>query len=312
MQLKAYAATQSLTPRLTDEYTSGRGANASEIIRQYYHEGEGVKIGSLVLWYNLLFIPFGMLVICFVLYNFNELILSFLGKESDEHDGNARKIAVIVLCTLFWVYVFSLDCCALHYLDKIPPAVSKYHNENDSSYLYVLPVLAFLYDAIFPLLFYFFYIGWSIRMICKEDENDTNDRSFLDYTILYALFLVMNIVSNHLMYILIAFINNSVHATGILIYYLIFVALYLASIKKLILLCYRCYFKYNCGCFFLSIVLAIAVSVILIGLGALIIVLYVYLPIKDSVHDVPKQIQSLFQFMSAFFLGLLTYKLLQN
>ena len=56
MQLKAYAATQSLTPRLSDDFTSGRGANASEILRIYYRgEHSGVFFGQLVICFHVLF-----------------------------------------------------------------------------------------------------------------------------------------------------------------------------------------------------------------------------------------------------------------
>ena len=48
------------------------------------------------------------------------------------------------------------------------------------------------------------------------------------------------------------------------------------------------------------------------GLTALIIVFNVYIPIKNSIADVPLGIQSLFHFTTAFFVGLITYKVLQK
>ena len=282
-----------------------------------------------MLCYQLFFPPFAICIIIPALCSFKKSILKYIGESDDDESDNgesdhdkkskeavikASKISVIILCALFWVYAFSLDCCALVYRDgKIQPEISQYNNKHYTQFLYDLPGATVFYDLI-PIAVALIYL---IVGICKVCLDNGEGYFPLNLLFLYSLFTVMTVISNHLMYLLIAFINDSVHATGILTYYLIFVAVYLISMKKIIAqsIQYHSDCEDSCAkcCLCLTAVtICTIVSIILMGLAAMVIVLYVYIPIKDSIHDVPKQIQSLFQLATTFFLGLITYKVFRD
>ena len=72
---------------------------------------------------------------------------------------------------------------------------------------------------------------------------------------------------------------------------------------------YMCRKCCGCCCAFLF---AIIISVALLGLGVSVIVLNAYILIKDSLTDVPQQIQYLFHFLTTFFICLITYKVLKK
>ena len=280
-----------------------------------------------MLWFNLLFPLFGFIITGITLYTYRDKILSYLEKkvEDGDHDidGGARKVTIITLCILFWIYVVALDCCAVNYRDnekKLSSAVIEYHKATP--YFYGLPNITLSYDlAMICLVFPIYVIVDSKFEDFKDKTVNEIVKWFLGLCTLYSLFAVLSIISVHLMYILIALINNPLHATGILIYYVIFIVLYLISMKKIITSSLHYCFKFldspdgdygQCSCCCFYIILAIVTSIFLVGLGALIIVLNVYIPIKDSIHDIPQQIQYLFHFITTFLVGLITYKVLQK
>ena len=304
MQVKAYAATQSLTPRLIDDYTSGRGANVSEILRIYY-KGENTEalLGTLVICFHVIVPPFASIVIGCVLWYFNNTILKYLKNEEDENQSFATKVLIVVLSFLFLICFVSLDGCAIHFRNfKLPSAVADYHNRNDSEYFYNLPVVALFYDELFLIshISICFYLS-------KEKDS-------LGHCVLFSIFMIISTISNHLVYILIAVINDPGYASGVLTYYTLFVVVYVLSINKVIASTIARYNSCNNNsCLVVcSVILICIVSIILIGLAALTIVLIVYIPIKNSIADIPREIQSLFNFATAFFVGLVTYKVLQK
>ena len=212
------------------------------------------------------------------------------------------------------LYVCTLDCCAIDFHNnKLPSAVTDYHNNDDSEYFYILPVLTLFFDLVTVLSY-----CYVLYMCCRL--KSLIDNVLLDLTVLISIFSVMSTTVNHLPYILIAVINSPLYATGILIYYALFVAVYVLSVNIIIASTLR---HYNnkiseksqwCKICFIAgrVILICIVSVILVSLTAIIIVFNVYIPIKNSIADVPLQIQSLFHFTAAFFVGLITYKVLQK
>ena len=220
---------------MIDDYTNGRGANASEILRIYYRgEDSEVFIGKLVLCFHILFTPSTLIVIGCVLCYFYKFILGFLDNEEDKYQAIATKLIIIILNLLFCVYVFILDCCAIDFHNnKLPSAVTEYHNCVDSKCFYNLPVLTLVYDVLISLL--------SPASMLALRCLDIIASNLLDSFVLISIFTIMGTIGNHLPYILIAVINSPLYASGIIIYYTLFVASYVPSINIIVAKTYGYY-----------------------------------------------------------------------
>ena len=231
----------------------------------------------------------------------------FFGSE-DEVNGNARIAAVIALCLIFSGYVIIMDCLALYSRNKLPSAITSYYNPSDAKLLYQLPIVTLCYDLVVLVIMLLCLFCYFILQ-CKDDIDIPLILLFACLSILSACLCIL---SNHLMYILIAFSNNPPHATGIFILYTIFAVLYLAFFKNTFVLFWGCKGDGVCINAIIAIFFGVLVSVLLLGLAIIVVLSSVYIPIKDFQYDVPKQIQSTFQFITAVLVGLITYKVLQK
>lgn len=286
LQLKAYAATQSATPRLVNEYTTGRGANA-ETIRNVYIER---CVSALIISYSVLLSLLGSSIIAFVIIQHRVAILDYLGRGDD---GSAIKISIVVVCTAFYLYVVALDFAANIDVEETPPAMVEYY----IGAIQVLPAWVLIFDTfILPHLV--------LLIFCIYIIKDSHAFSVL---IVVSITVVACILTNHSLYITISFINDPYHATGVTVYYIIFIFIHLVVLKKIILLVLH--FSDSLCVIFVSV---IVIFLIVLGLQILCTFLYIKIPIKDAIDDIPHQLQSLLQLLTTFFVGLITYKFLEK
>ena len=254
------------------------------------------RISVVIIWYTFLLSLIGNSIIAFVIVQHRDTILNYLG--SDE-DGLAIKISITIVCTAFFVYVIAVSLAANFYTYKIPSDVAEYY----IGALLTLPVFIFTFNTCLPSIV---LVIISIS-VYKRRSNSSRLNSVLESMVSFSVSVVACTFTNHSLYITIAFINDPYHATGVTIYYAMFMFIYLVVLKKVLVLCFKKR-KSKC-CTILSVA---SMFVVILGLQILCTFLYIYIPIKDAIDDIPHQLQSLLQLLTTFFVGLITYKFLEQ
>lgn len=296
LQLKAYAATQSATPRIVNEYTTGRGANA-ETIGNFYNDG---RVSDTIICYSFFISFVGNIIITLFIVLHRDAIIKYLG-DDDDAIGSAIKLSVVIVCMVFFIYVLGVNLAANAY--DTPRAVAEYYKGA----LQALPGCVLIFDNILPTL------AIIIICVCYKCKIFFDELDVLECMVLFSVSVVACTFTNHSLYITIAFINDPYHATAVTIYYLMFSFIYLVVLKKVLALCYKGFNESESGAFIKSCCIVSAVTptfLVVLGLQILCTSVYIYIPIKDAIDDIPHQLQSLLQLLTTFFVGLITYKFL--
>ena len=199
----------------------------------------------------------------------------------------------------FFIYALGVNLAANFY--NTPPAIAEYYNGA----LQVLPAWVLFFDNILPLLVIMIIF---ILFKCNLFLINVNE-----CMVLFSVSVVACTFTNHSLYITIAFINDPYHATGVTIYYSMFIFIYLVVLKKVLTFYLKeRNFKSN-GQFKLKCAISVAfMFLVVLGLQILCTYLYIYIPIKDAIDDIPHQLQSLLQLLTTFLVGLITYKFLEQ
>ena len=127
------------------------------------------------------------------------------------------------------------------------------------------------------------------------------------------------VLAAHAHYIIIAWITDSLYATGIGINYAIFYVIHLVVLKKSCKRTIQCYDaltklksctcrKVLLGCFVVLVVPS--VWVVLLSFQVLVTVFFVYIPINHSIEDTPSTLLTIIQGTGAVFLGLIAWKVI--
>ena len=127
--------------------------------------------------------------------------------------------------------------------------------------------------------------------------------------VLLFLLVVFCIVINHSLYITISFINDPFHATSVTAYYAVFALIYLVVLKNVMAFCLAKTESVYC-----ATISTVPFFVLILTLQVLCTLLYIYIPIEETIVDIPHQlgVQSLLQLLTTFFLGLIAYKVLDG
>ena len=201
---------------------------------------------------------------------------------------------------VFYWYVFFVDVLANLYFPAIPSAITDYYHGA----IQLLPCWVLLFDIILPAVLF----GVSYAFF-KLKRNRTTEwlsiERFSDIMVLLFLSVVLCIIINHSLYVTISFINDPFHATTVTIYYAVFALIYLIVLKNVMVLSLAKTDSVYC-----AVISVAPVFVVILLLQVFCTLLYIYIPIEETIDDIPYQlgVQSLLQLLTTFFVGLIAYK----
>ena len=127
-------------------------------------------------------------------------------------------------------------------------------------------------------------------------------------------------ITAHAHYVIIAWITDSIYATGILINYAIFYIILLVMLKKSCKRTKQCYdswtnskgirWKVCFGCF--AVLVVFAVWFVCLSLQVLVTAFFVYIPINHSIEDTPSSLLTIIHSINAVLLGLIAWKVIAD
>ena len=314
-QLKLYASQLNSNPSIDNTYKA-KGFNLITLRRDLYTHSPFNDADRLNLLYCFQFI-FPLFVAVFVVLY---VCWWSMKKSAEEHsadtDDNSWAITVAhaIISLSFLVYVFALDIAALVFRDPTP----EYHSANYSGLLYHYPGTLLFWDVLALLiiaLLIFIALAAKLAMCCFTDGNQHT-------LLLLKLAGVVPLLSlaAHAHYIIIAWITDSLYATGIGINYAIFYVIYLVvfkhtyiGIKEIKKFSGMKNLKPNTQkkvsrCF--AVLLAIVAWLFSVSLQILLTLFFVYIPINNSIEETPSTLLTIIQGVTVVFLGLITWKVI--
>ena len=214
----------------------------------------------------------------------------------------ALTIAHAIISSTFIVYVIALDIAALIFRDRTP----EYHNESYNTLLYHYPVPVLLWDIIAVIVTVLIFIAVAVMCCC----NDCDEHIFLLLKLTGVVPVL--VLAAHAHYIIIAWITDSVYATGIGINYAIFYVIHLVMLKESCKRTKQCYDSLpECLKIFCIPIIGLptaAVWFVSLSFQVLVIVFFVYIPINHSIEDAPSSLLTIIQGTGAVLLGLIAWK----
>ena len=246
-------------------------------------------------------------------------------------DSWAITIAHAIISSTFILYVIGLDIAAL----KFRPYSPEYHNESYNVLLFHYPGTLLVWDAIAVIIIIAVLIAFITRSVIillvtcwcadkcklcvKRGEGGERHKYYIFLLLKLTGVVPLLVLAAHAHYIIIAWITDSLYATGVGINYAIFYVIHLVVLKKSCKRTIQCYNKCqkescqkeSCrkvlyGCF---VVLAVpSVWVVSLSFQVLVTAFFVYIPINHSIEETPSSLLTIIQGTGAVFLGLIAWK----
>ena len=368
-QLKVYATEQSISSPISADY--GPKVETAETIKQWHkdHITESNYIPSTFYVFPIL----AMLFIFFAVYYYNESkennrmssIKKILHPNSTEYYGQrAMKYELqneFVVSLIFTVHVLILSILGVHSTLNI----DKYLNEHikdyfgiynlntnleHSSSLAITTLTLDLMVVVVMQIIVLLLVG--IKSVKDKVGNISHWQAFLRlvkirvlideigllslcawrycaYSVLFPFCLIVN----HLNYIVIAFIHNVYHATGVAIIYGIVISVLFGVLMQLSYWIDKCKFKETtdeellnfdqqlfipnnhkntCSTLFGILVFKILAGFFLVGCLLFDVLLYYVLPINNAFDDATNHLITLYQTTALFFAAIAAYFFLKN
>ena len=241
-------------------------------------------------------------------------------------DSWAITIAHAIISSTFILYVLALDIAAVIFRDRTP----EYHNESYNALLFHYPGTVLFWDILAAMITIAVLIF--IALAAKDYNNAAMNifhpcctKQVRAKTVIFLLLKLAGVVpllsiTAHAHYIIIAWITDSIYATGILINYAIFYIILLVMLKKSCKRTKQCYdswtksrgtrWKVCFGCF--AVLFVFAVWFVCISLQVLVTAFFVYIPINHSIEDTPSSLLTIIHSINAVFLGLIAWKVIAD
>ena len=239
-------------------------------------------------------------------------------------DSWAITIAHAIISSTFILYVLALDIAAMIFRDLAP----EYRNESYNAPLYHYPGIVLFWDVLAAMITIAVLIF--IALAAKDYSNAAMNifhccftKQVRAKTVIFLLLKLAGVVpllsiTAHTHYIIIAWITDSIYATGILINYAIFYIILLVMLKKSCKRTKQCYdswtnskgtrWKVCFGCF--AVLVVFAVWFVCLSLQVLVTAFFVYIPINHSIEDTPSTLLTIIHSINAVFLGLIAWKVI--
>ena len=314
-QLKLYASQLNSNPSIDNTYKA-KGFNLITLRRDLYTHSLFSDADRLNLLYCFQFLFPLFVAVLVVLYIFWWSMKRSAEEHSEDTDVNSWAITVAhaIISSCFLVYVFALDIAALAFQDPTP----EYHSTNYSGLLYHYPGTLLFWDVLALLIIavlIFIALAAKLAIFCFSDSNQ--------HTLLFlklAGVVPLLVLAAHAHYIIIAWITDSLYATGIGINYAIFYVIYLVvfkhtyiGIKEIKNFSALKNLKPNTQkkvsrCF--AILLAISAWLLSISLQVLLTLFFVYIPVNNSIEETPSTLFTIIQGVTVVFLGLIAWKVI--
>lgn len=329
--MKAYAATHGNTATVNAGMYSGVAANNETLmlqLQQFYNRDQdipGMTISIHVIFPTvtmLLVVCFGYLYLRYHSDFFtnntshrsdiatsnreNEIIaLRVQGTDnSSTGNGKLKKQALWMSITMTGFYIVAVilitDTIVFHFLYSTLFESEPTYNKT---MLYGFPWAVFVFDLcsfLFVFTALFVYICCN-RRICETLENT---KLLATISAVCALFTF----SNHVFYVVIAFINDTHYASNITVYYCIVLAVYFAIFY---ILSTALLSKYNNDSKlkrFFHILVCIGVGILVFGYQFMITIYFVLIPIRESISKTANSIFVVYQIPLILIGALVVYK----
>ena len=280
-----------------------------------------VRHPDLLYCFQMLFPPFTIVVL--VVYGCSSYysVKAYVEKHTRCCNSWATATAHAVISLAFTVFVVILDIVALVFRNAAPD----YHNANFNALLFHYPGLTLFWDGFaLTTIATVMIMVMIVSGCCQNNELSCLKKYVNKKEIVFVLLLLAGVVpllclASHAHYIFIAAITDPFYATGIGIYYGIFYYVHLSLLK-------RTYegvdqrtqvqttdkhtdsedvAPFNCK----AMICVFVVLFVTVCYQILITTFYVFIPINNSVENVPSRIFLILQVASAILLSLLAYKI---
>ena len=280
-----------------------------------------VRHPDLLYCFQMLFPLFTIVVL--VVYGCSSYysVKAYVEKHTRCCNSWATATAHAIVSLAFTVFVVILDIVALVFRNAAPD----YHNASFNALLFHYPGLTLFWDGFaLTTIATVMIMVMIVSGCCQNNELSCLKKYVNKKEIVFLLLLLAGVVpllciASHAHYIFIAAITDPFYATGIGIYYGIFYYVHLSLLK-------RTYegvdqrtqvqttdkhtdsediAPFNCK----AMICVFVVLFITVCYQILITTFYVFIPINNSVENVPSRIFLILQVASAILLSLLAYKI---
>ena len=345
-QLKLYAAQLTHNPKIDNTFNlKAKGYNLITLNATLYIDETFYNAYQpyLLFCFQFLF-PFLVIILvvmysCFwlmkkVVFSAQSAQTGQVDKWTVDTDSWALTIAHAIISSTFILYVLGLDIAALAFRPHSP----EYHNESYNALLFHYPGTLLVWDAIAVIIIIAVLIAFITRSVIillvtcwcadkcklcvKRGEGGERHKYYIFLLLKLTGVVSLLVLAAHTHYIIIAWITDSLYATGIGINYAIFYVIHLVMLKKSCKRTIQCYDalrklkscqKESCrkvllGCF---VLLAVpSVWVVSLSFQVLVTVFFIYIPINHSIEETPSALLTLIQGTGAVFLGLIAWKVI--
>ena len=221
-------------------------------------------------------------------------IEKYVKKHANDINSWAAAIAHAVISLTFIVCVVLLDILALVFRDQTPEYYSTSYNER----LFHFPGLVILWDTLALLLFIIFIIVASI-------QDQKSGKQLL--CLIFAGVTPLLCLASHAIYIVVAWLTNTLFAAGIGLYYGICYILHLLVFKQVYKGVKSEDVKFNSK----ALCAVLGAWVVTVSFQALITVFVVIIPINNATESTSR-LFIILQSVGALVLGLIAYKFIVN
>ena len=297
-------------------------AHSLETLQKWHNDKP--FISQILLSSEVVFPVVVMIFLALYCYYLFELEPNKIRKTLDKHietesreisnDAKATVWITLTISLLFNIGTVAADIAAQKYYYLLPSEVSIFvSNTNASSNLKAVPKIMLAFDSfiliLLLLLLLYTLIVYGITSLlqyCNTEHDCSTSQIKLSY-FLYSVLCPPACIATHSYHIIFSFINNTYHATSVLLCYIMtFFVLVVIFNKIYYLISHRISQSFQGLCTIIFYILSSFAIATLLGLTVAILLI---LPITNAVDEASNQIYSIYQASVAVFAALVTWKL---
>ena len=229
-------------------------------------------------------------------------------KKEDDKDIDAKGWSTVAAYYLvsfyFTLFVFGLDCAAVHYRH----IGTEFITDNEDIKNFVITPMIF--DAFAGILIVALLV---ISSKCIPSRCHQIDSTKWQLICLGLAGLAPAVcIASHAHFIVIAWITDPVYAYGIGVFYVTVFFVYFITFKILYYIpacygCGSCFTKSDDEFIYVALVLPFTMGFILTGFFAMIACFVVFIPINEAIEDASRQVSVIYQGVIFILTGLLAY-----
>ena len=309
LQLKLHAINFAILPTITEDYNSKATANSADTIITW--NKDHMEVGSYLMSYSVILYMLSLVIssfaISFYLFAkphdyFNRAKVLINSTSTGAWEIKTQMFIIMAMSIVFSIYVLSMDVTALVYKGKVHEEFNDWYKNDTIKNLNHLNICFFVLDA----LIFAGTIVLTILSCCYNCIKESVNVALPYYFFLFPI----AIIASRIDLIIIGFIQNPFHATGVAVSYGIMVISCIAILEMsshLFHIYYECKprcLSFCCICAFISII------IVLLLFFVYLVALYFLVPINNAFDEAPNEIITIYQSVVVLLGGFFVYWIL--